>query len=287
MRNAAPDDGPSTAPVTEFVATNASGGSDTDSAAAGSRLERVRRGASARRRPAAVSRGVRVAAPTEEPYVDRVNSDEWVDRFNRVYREAAGDIDAVPWSHEKASPSLVRWLDGEGRRLAPVGSRVAVVGCGLGADAVELVDRGYEVTAFDACVEAIRWARRKNPGLEHIFRVIDVLTLPEGMRGRFDVVVEVHTLQALPPEFRSSLARGMSDLLAPGGVLVAVARGRTEAEPLDERAGPPYAFTAGELRHTLTSVGLSMVGEVDERLDDNRPPVRRLTATATARRSRG
>jgi len=200
----------------------------------------------------------------------------WIKRFDAIYRESEGRCASIPWAHSQPCPSLLAWLNAEAPSLVRPGARTAVVGCWLGQDAVVLSERGYDVTAFDICSSAVDHARSLHPQYQDIFCQADVLDMPGRLTGRFDLVVEVHTLQALPPEFRVPLANGMASLLSHHGILVAVARGRDPELDLGSLAGPPWEFTPGELTETLSEAGLSAVRSIDDFLDDNDPPVRRL-----------
>ena len=69
---------------------------------------------------------------------------EWLERFDTIYREAAGDVDRIPWAHRQPCPALISWLNAEAPGLIRCGARAAVVGCGLGEDACALLERGYQ-----------------------------------------------------------------------------------------------------------------------------------------------
>ena len=224
---------------------------------------------------------------TTESTVDRLRSGAlevdvpasvWAERFDAVYREAQGDRGRVPWSHRKPSPSMVNWMNAEAPRHLRPGARIVVVGCGLGEDAVFLAERGYEVCAFDISETAIEWARRLHPEHRDLFCCADLLDLPPSLVHRFDLAVEVHTLQALPPAHRIEVARGIGRLLTHGGLVLACARGRSEDIPLDGLEGPPFPFTPDELRDVLLRADLEPVGEVASFEDNNHPPVQRLRA---------
>src|SRR5687768_6526191 len=73
--------------------------------------------------------------------------------FERLYDEAAGDAEVVPWADLSVNPNFLAWaasrdLDGRGKRAIDVG-------CGLGDNAEELARRGFDVTAFDVSKTAI------------------------------------------------------------------------------------------------------------------------------------
>ncbi|HET9422112.1 MAG TPA: methyltransferase [Nocardioides sp.] len=141
--------------------------------------------------------------------------------FDRLYAEGvAGDI-SVPWDRDDPNPQLAEWA--ESVALDGAGRGAVVVGCGLGADAEYVASRGFDTTAFDIAPAAIEEVRRRRPESAVAYRVDDLLDLSPDLVGRFDLVVEVFTLQALPDPPRADAAEAVVGLVAPGGRLVAVA----------------------------------------------------------------
>ncbi|HMN40603.1 MAG TPA: class I SAM-dependent methyltransferase [Phycisphaerales bacterium] len=195
---------------------------------------------------------------------------------DEVYRAAGGDMARVPWANGRASPSLVSWLNAEAPGRVRPGSRAAVVGCGLGDDVVELINRGYDAIGFDVSPAGIDWARRRFPEQASAFCVADVLGAPTRFRHRFDLVVEVNTIQSMDPAQREAAAAAISSLLCPRGLLVAIARGREETELLEAVQGPPWPLTRTEFVGLMEAAGLKPTRAIDEFMDDERPPQKRL-----------
>jgi hypothetical protein len=195
---------------------------------------------------------------------------------DEMYRTAAGDMAKVPWAHGRASPSLVSWLNAEASGRVRPGSRAAVVGCGLGDDVVELINRGYDAIGFDVSPTGIDWARRRFPNQANAFCVADVLSAPSRFRHRFDLVVEVNTVQSMDPAQREAAAAAIASLLCPRGLLVVIARGRDEGELLETVQGPPWPLTRGELVGLMEVAGLKPTRTIDEFTDDETPPKKRL-----------
>jgi len=216
------------------------------------------------------------AIPVDVRPATRTNASDLIGRFEEVYRAAGVDPARIPWAHEGPNRTLVPWLNVEAPALVRPGGRVLVVGCGLGHDAAELGARGFDVTAIDVCPSAIDHARRLHPELGDRFQVADAMEPPARLLRRFDLVVEVHTLQSLPPSSWEDLAKSIASMLCAHGVLLSVCRGRPDETPLDSIEGPPFSLTPGDMLRVWGEAGLAPIRGLDDFLDENRPPVRRL-----------
>jgi 2-polyprenyl-3-methyl-5-hydroxy-6-metoxy-1,4-benzoquinol methylase len=191
-------------------------------------------------------------------------------RFDAIYRSAGRDAAKVPWAESRPKPLLSAWLE-EGA-IEGAGRRAIVVGAGLGDDAEALAARGFAVTAFDIAPTAIAWARERFPDSPVRYLEADLFALPDTWQGAFDLVVEIYTLQSLPAAIRPEGMDRVAALVAPGGDLLVICRGRDpEAAPASE---PPYPLTRAELRR-FVSAGLEE-REALEQLDSEAPPVRRF-----------
>jgi SAM-dependent methyltransferase len=189
--------------------------------------------------------------------------------FEELYALAERGEGAVPWADAEPSPTLRRVLPA----LPVEGVRTLVVGCGYGDDAVLLAGAGARVTAFDVSPTAVEHCRRRFPSADVEWCVADALAPPEAWSRAFDLVVEVNTLQVLPPAERARAGLALGGCVAPGGVLLVVARGREPDEPV---GAMPWPLTVAEVS-ALAVDGL-VLERLDDLLDDEDPPVRRLVA---------
>ena len=189
--------------------------------------------------------------------------------FDVLYDAAQGDASQIPWADLRVNPNLAGWLGK--RRPAGRGNRALVVGCGLGDDAEELAGLGFEVTAFDVSARAVDWCRRRFSDSTVDYRVADLLNPPSAWQVAFDFVLEIYTLQVLPPELRARAIVNLATCVAPGGTLLVVARGR---EPGDDSGSMPWPLTKDELdfigQHDLETISF------EDYRDDEDPPVRRF-----------
>jgi len=189
--------------------------------------------------------------------------------FEQLYREATAGTAVVQWADLVPNPHLVDWLDAH-----PLpGGRALDVGTGLGDNAEELARRGWKVVAFDVAATAIEAARGRFPDSRVEYAVADLLSPPPAWRSAFDLVAETYTLQVLPVPARAAAARMLSELVAPRGTLLVIARGRDPEEP---EGSMPWPLTRAEVEG-IGRDGLSPLG-FEDFLDAEDPPVRRFRA---------
>lgn len=189
--------------------------------------------------------------------------------FDTLYREARAGTTVVPWADLTPNPHLVAWLD----RHAASG-RALDVGSGLGDNAEELARRGFDVTAFDVAPTAIAQTRERFPDSPVEYLAADLLQPPSAWLEGFDLVAETYTLQVLPPLARERAIASLRRLVAPGGTLLVIARGR---EPHEPEGAMPWPLTRAEVE-AIAEGELTLV-EIEDFLDEEDPPVRRLRAT--------
>jgi SAM-dependent methyltransferase len=158
--------------------------------------------------------------------------------FERLYAEAQRGTAIVPWDRGTPNAMLVEWAAG---RFGD-GRTAMVVGCGLGRDAEFVRTLGFETHAFDVSPTAIETARARHLETAVRYEVADLLALPARWRRAFDLVVESHNVQSLPPELHAAASAAVASLVAAGGtLLVLAAAGDGTAQ------GPPWPLTRGEI----------------------------------------
>jgi SAM-dependent methyltransferase len=137
--------------------------------------------------------------------------------YDRMYRWWA------PWDAVGVREDLRRLL-GSGHLSPATHPRTLDLGCGTGANVVELASRGYEATGVDFSRVALAKAaaRAREAGVQDRCRFVEAdLTdpaLPELLGGPFDLLTDFGTLDDLDPDGRVVLARHMGRLARPGAV---------------------------------------------------------------------
>ena len=193
--------------------------------------------------------------------------------FDELYRRAAGDPSAVPWANLAPDPLLIDWLTAH--LEPPVQATALVIGCGLGDDAEELADWGFDVTAFDVSGTAVDWCRDRFEGTSVKYECANLLETPIEYLGKFDLVFEDSTLQTMKDDVLGDAVQTLPSFLAPGGLLLIICRGREDYDLLPST--PPWPLTRSDLRPLELGGGLSLV-QFEDFYDHEEPPVRRFRA---------
>ena len=154
----------------------------------------------------------------DDSYADLAHDYEWL--FADEVIGAGGTVGAT-------SPGSKDLLEGILETLPP-GARVLDSACGIGADAMALARRGFNVTASDRSAGMVAEARRRSSrfGIEMEITQSSWQALPKRVPGPFDLVLclgnsIVHT------ETRSNMIaslEGIKKVLGPEGVLVVDSR---------------------------------------------------------------
>ena len=116
-----------------------------------------------------------------------------------------------------------------------------VVGCGMGDDAVELETRGFDVTAFDVSDSAINYCKKRFPDSGVNFVQADLFDPPAKWTGNFDFVLEIYTVQAVPPIYEKKAIRNIAGFVAPDGQLLVIAEVGAGERSFEK--GPPWLLT--------------------------------------------
>jgi SAM-dependent methyltransferase len=140
----------------------------------------------------------------------------------------------TPWDTGHPSSELQRVLR---EREIPCG-RALELGCGTGTNAIFLAQQGFDVTAVDISLRAIKQARVKadEAGGDITFRAADLLELSD-LEPSFPLVFDRGVYHAVRREALTGFLDTLSHVTAPGGMYLTLAGNANETRP-DEQ-GPP------------------------------------------------
>jgi SAM-dependent methyltransferase len=130
-----------------------------------------------------------------------------------------------PWDGVGVRTELRALLDG-GEITPSTHPRAIDLGCGTGANVVELARRGFDATGVDFSTVALAKARQRaqDAGVADRCRFLEVdLTapqLPETVGGSFDLLLDFGTLDDLPAAGRTRMATHVARLARPGAVFL-------------------------------------------------------------------
>ncbi len=192
--------------------------------------------------------------------------------FEKLYQEAARGEATIPWADLEPNPRLLDFWKAYPCETA--GKRALVIGSGFGDDAEQLAAWGFKTTGFDVSKTAIEAAKKRFSQSQVEYAIADMFNPPANWLRSFDFVLEIYTVQSFPAEMRPKAIEAISRFVAPGGLLLAIARGRDEGSL--EGQGPPWPLMRDELD------GFLRAGLKEESFEDYAEPeapwVRRFRA---------
>jgi SAM-dependent methyltransferase len=130
-----------------------------------------------------------------------------------------------PWDGVGVRTELRRLL-ADGEVTPRTHQRAIDLGCGTGANVVELATRGFDVTGVDFSPVALAKARQRahEAGVADRcrFLVVDLTApqLPASVEGPFDLLLDFGTLDDLRPVGRARAAGHVAGLARPGALLL-------------------------------------------------------------------
>ena len=189
-----------------------------------------------------------------------VEEDKPSNWFEPLYAGASNNGEGVPWANMETHPSLANWLPNN--PLEGDGKSALVVGCGMGDDAIELESLGFQVTAFDVSETAIKYCNERFPNSKVNFVQADLLENQPQWKEKFAFVLEIFTVQALPPKYEKELIQNISNFVAPDGQILVIAEVNKEERAFEN--GPPWLLTPQHI-DSFVSCGLKVVGETIEK----------------------
>jgi len=162
--------------------------------------------------------------------------------FEEIYNQADSNREWIPWDWKEPHPFVVEWIEKSENK-----GNALVIGCGLGEDAAYLSKNGWNVTAFDISETAIKWASEihKDPGID--WKVADLFYLPDSWKMRYDLVLEVHILQAIQEDLMIEAREKLAPLVSINGHLVCIGKLRINDEIVE---GPPWPMSKESIEET-------------------------------------
>ncbi|MEC3907050.1 class I SAM-dependent methyltransferase [Tamlana sp. 2201CG12-4] len=176
------------------------------------------------------------------------------DWFETLYSGVTESGDGIPWANMAPHPVFKHWIDQnpifENEKTA------LVIGCGLGDDAIELESKGLKVTAFDVSHSAIELCKKRFPNSEVEFIQADLIKGHNDWYKTFDFVLEIFTIQALPPKYEKTLIKNISDFVSDNGKLVVITEIQKEKRTYEN--GPPWLLNTDYIK-SFENCGLKQI----------------------------
>lgn len=154
----------------------------------------------------------------------------------------------TPWEQAGVGfgPQLASLLDREEAGAAAPFGKALDVGCGTGAHAIGLAQRGWSVTGVDAVTKALDTAREKATAAGADVRFVegDATRLEDSVGVGYRFLLDVGCFHGFKPGQREDYARGASAVTEPGGTLLMFAFGPGRRGPLPRGVAKEEVVTA-------------------------------------------
>ena len=183
--------------------------------------------------------------------VDENKPTKW---FETLYSGSNEGGEGVPWANMAPHAIFKSWITKNPNTYK--GKTALVIGCGMGDDAIELESQGFNVTAFDVSNSAIKLCKTRFPNSDVKFIQADLIEgIPEWNR-KFDFVLEIFTIQALPPKYENTLIKNISDFVSDNGKLIVITEIQQGKRSYEN--GPPWLLNH-EYIESFESCGLKQI----------------------------
>ena len=192
------------------------------------------------------------------------NEDRPTDWFEELYSASDERGGGIPWANMTTHPDFRHWL--EQNELNGEGKTALVIGCGMGDDAMTLASLGFSVTAFDVSPSAISYCKRRFSQPNVDFVVADLFSENLQWDRRFDFVLEIYTIQALPPKYEDEVIARIARYVAVDGQLLVIAL--VDETERSFQSGPPWLLTPGH-RESFEAHGLRIANQYVRRTSDD------------------
>lgn len=183
--------------------------------------------------------------------VDENQPTEW---FETLYSDANEGGEGIPWANMAPHPIFKNWITKSPNTQR--GKTALVIGCGMGDDAIELESQGYDVTAFDVSASAIELCKTRFPDSGVEFMQADLIKGVTAWHRKFDFVLEIFTIQALPPKYENTLIQNISNFVSNNGKLVIITEVQKGKRTYEN--GPPWLLNH-EYADSFESCGLKQI----------------------------
>ena len=192
------------------------------------------------------------------------NEDRPTDWFEELYAASDARGGGIPWANMTTHPDFRHWL--EQNELNGEGKTALVIGCGMGDDAMTLASLGFNVTAFDVSPSAINYCKQRFSQSNVDFVVADLFAENLQWDRRFDFVLEIYTIQALPPKYENEVIAKIARYVTVDGQLLVIAL--VDETERSFQSGPPWVLTPGH-RESFEAHGLGITNQYVSRGSDD------------------